>query len=72
MSYNNPLSRFVSGFGNTLQNFDKAMNDLSPSDPAQQKAYVAAFQEVQMAVWAAKVATQRRHSLLSKIMTEIR
>lgn len=71
MNSNNPMDRFVTGFGPTLKQFHDSTDDMELADPNDRVEYLQALQEMQMTNWATGIAVTRRHGLLKKILTEI-
>jgi len=72
MSNINPMERFVSRFGDNSKLFNETIDRLDLHNQDDADAFLQAAHEMQMMNWTAGVATNRRHSLLKKIMTEIR
>jgi hypothetical protein len=66
-----PMDRFLSSYGSTLQLFDEQTRDVDLTDPASSLDFTKALQEVQMANWAMEMAINHRHSLLKKVMNEM-
>lgn len=72
MSNINPMERFVSRYGDTMKQANDITERLDLHNQDDADAFLQAMHEMQIANWTASVATNRRHSLLKKIMTEMR